>query len=67
MIVPVMTDASGNQLSDPPPPGERGLSSQADLLGRLRFFFEYRHSEPLARLRARSIVAQLRAESGRRR
>ncbi len=32
----------------------------AALVGRFRFYFDHRHDEPLAGLRARSLAAQLR-------
>jgi hypothetical protein len=32
----------------------------AALIGRFRFYFDHRHDEPLAGLRARSLAAQLR-------
>jgi hypothetical protein len=37
----------------------------AALIGRFRFYFDHRHDEPLAGLRARSLVAQLRHEDKR--
>ena len=37
----------------------------AALIGRFRFYFDHRHDEPLAGLRARSLAAQLRHEDKR--
>ena len=37
----------------------------AALIGRFRFYFDHRHDEPLAGLRARSLAAQLRHEGRR--
>ena len=37
----------------------------AALIGRFRFYFDHRHDEPLAGLRARSLAAQLRHEGKR--
>ena len=37
----------------------------AALVGRFRFYFDHRHDEPLAGLRARSLAAQLRHEDKR--
>ena len=62
-----MTYSSEKQLPEPAPQGDPGSGERDDLVGRLRFYFEYRHSEPLARLRARSLLAQLRLESNRQR
>jgi hypothetical protein len=54
--------------------GENDRSEEADavpndgdtaLIGRFRFYFEHRHDEPLAGLRARSLAAQLRHEDKR--
>jgi hypothetical protein len=43
------------------PEGREPVSAARDaLVGRLSFYFTNRHSEPLARARARSIIAQLR-------
>ena len=58
-----MTSSSEKQLPEPAPQGVPGSGEHDELVGRLRFYFEYRHSEPLARLRARSLLAQLRFES----
>ncbi len=37
----------------------------AALIERFRFYFEHRHDEPLAGLRARALAAQLRHEDKR--
>ena len=37
----------------------------AALVGRFRFYFDHRHDEPLAGLRARSLAAQLRHQDKR--
>ena len=37
----------------------------AALIERFRFYFDHRHDEPLAGLRARSLAAQLRDEGRR--
>jgi hypothetical protein len=58
-----MTETDGSDRPDQ----AQAVASDGDaaLIGRFRFYFDHRHDEPLAGLRARSLAAQLRHEDKR--
>jgi hypothetical protein len=58
-----MTDNDDSDRRQEAPTG--ASEGDAALIGRFRFYFEHRHDEPLAGLRARSLAAQLRHEDKR--